>query len=52
MLVQHRMQMACQDAHGTSKDGAPCFTKDIQMSIICVSEEPGDKYRIQQTVDG
>ena len=52
MLVQHRMQMACQDAEGTNRDGAPCFTKDIQMNIICVSEEPGDKYRVQQTVDG
>ena len=44
--------MACQDAEGTNRDGAPCFTKDIQMNIICVSEEPGDKYRVQQTVDG
>ena len=44
--------MACQDSGGSDTDGAPCFTKDIQMSIICVSEEPGDKFRVQQTVDG
>ncbi len=50
MTVHHRIQMSCQK-QGRHSD-RPCFANDIHFSIICVAEEPGDKFRVQQTVDG
>ena len=50
IVIQHKVHASC---NGYETDSAvPCFRQDIIYEIICVSEEPDGKFRIQQKVNG
>ena len=46
MIIKHKVHSACNTKY--SRPGMPCFRKDIIYHIICLAEEPGDKFRVLQ----
>ena len=45
MVIKHKIHTTCNEqySHG---DDPPCFRKDLHNQVICLAEEPGDKFRV------
>ena len=51
MVVRHKIHASCTGRK--ERQGAmPCFRQDIVYQIICISEQPDNKFRVQQTING
>ena len=50
LSVQHKLHASCRGDQADSE--VPCFRQQIDYSIICISVEPNDKFRVRQYVNG
>ncbi|KAK2159812.1 hypothetical protein NP493_1685g00035 [Ridgeia piscesae] len=50
LSVQHKLHASCRGHQADSE--VPCFRQQIEYRIICISEEPDEKYRVRQYVNG
>ena len=49
LVVKHKVHASCTE-YQAGQD-VPCFRMDILSTIICIAEEPGEKFRVQSSSD-
>ncbi len=52
LIVQQKIHAPCDRVSFHPDDNVPCFRRDIVHHVICVSEEPDRKYRVQIQEEG
>jgi hypothetical protein len=52
ITLREKLYSPCNSDTYAQEDAAPCYREDIVMNFICIAEERGGKYRLQQNIQG
>lgn len=46
MVIKHKVHASCNDQSQAKTQ--PCYHKDVLYTVMCIAEEAGERFRIQQ----